>query len=67
MNDLLKARQNVAYARELVANQRRIVERLKWEEGDTTGAERTLAQYEQSQKTLENELKNLEKAAGLTH
>jgi hypothetical protein len=66
MDDLLKARQNVAYGRELVANQRRIFERLKWKEADTTEAERTLAQYEQSQKTLENELKNLEKAAGIT-
>jgi len=66
MDDLLKARKSVAYARELVAKQRRIFERLKWKETDTTEAERTLAQYEQSQKRLENELKNLEKSAGLT-
>jgi len=65
MDDLLKARKKVAYARERVAHQERIVERLKRKKIDTSGAERTLAQYVQSQKTLENEVKNLEKAAAL--
>ena len=65
MDDILKARQDLAYARELVANRRRIVERLKWEGADTKGAEQALERYEQSQKTFEDLLKNLEKPAGL--
>jgi len=62
MNDVLKERKKVAYARERVAHQRRIVERLKRKKIDTSGAERTLARYQQS---LANELKNLEKVVGL--
>jgi cell division protein FtsB len=60
MGDIVKARQDLAYARALAANQRRIIERLKWERADIKGAERTLERYEQSQRTLEDEVKKLE-------
>jgi len=59
MGDILKTRREIAYARELVANQRRVVERLKWEGADTTGAERALERYEQEQKALEDRLRTL--------
>jgi hypothetical protein len=63
MDEILKARQDLSYARALVTNQRRIIERLKWEGSDAKGAERTLARYEQSQKSLEEHLSALEQAA----
>jgi len=42
VDDILKARQDLAYARELVHSQRRMVEQLKWEGADKKGAERAL-------------------------
>jgi hypothetical protein len=65
MDELQKARQRFSYVQALVANQRRILERLKWEGADTRGAEQTLTQYEQSERALGDEVKKLEKGTVL--